>query len=56
MRFDKLSKLKPETVDSVVSYLFAAGHQPAAPIFLSDLKFFGSMVRWFNGSMVQSAR
>ena len=44
--------------------LFAVGHQPAAPIFLSDLRFFvsmvpwfpGSMVRWLNGSMVHSAR
>ena len=31
--------------------LFAAGHQPAAPIFLSDLRFFGSMVPWFHGSI-----
>ena len=35
--------------------IIAAGHQPAADHILERFEIFGSMVQWFNGSMVQSA-
>ena len=40
--------------------VIAAGHQPAADNILERFEIFGSMVRWFNGSIcdrsaVQSA-
>ena len=39
----------------MLCYVIAAGHQPAADHILERFEIFGSMVRWFNGSMVQSA-
>ena len=44
--------MTPQFFEHTQMLLIAARHQPAADHILDPLEIFGSMVRWFHGSMV----